>query len=196
MSARHGLDVCAVARTFLEGGARLLQLRAKHAASGLMLEWAEAIVRLARPYGAQVIVNDRADVARLAGADGVHLGQDDLSPRAARTLLGHEAIIGLSTHDEAQVTSAAREPLTYIAVGPVFGTTTKETGYGPVGLELVRQAAATAAPVVAIGGITLANAASVLDAGARSVAVISDLLVTGDPASRVREWVDVLGASP
>jgi len=189
VSARHGRDVRDVARALLAGGARILQLRAKSAASGLLLEWAEAIVALAHPYGAQVIVNDRADIARLAGAGGVHVGQDDLSPGAARRLLGPAAVVGLSAHTDEQIAAAAREPISYIAVGPIFATATKDTGHAPTGLDLVRRAARTGKPVVAIGGITLDNTRSVLDAGATAVAVISDLLATGDPEGRMREWI-------
>lgn len=192
IAARHGWDVPALAHAYLAGGARVLQLRAKGAASGTMFEWAMAMVALARPYGAQVVINDRADVARLAGADGVHVGQEDLSPAAARALLGSDAIIGFSTHNDEQVAAAAREEVTYIAVGPVFGTATKETGYAPVGLEMVRRAVTAGKPVVAIGGITLDTARAVIDAGAASVAVISDLLATGDPERRVREYLEIL----
>jgi len=145
---------------------------------------------MAAPYGAAVIVNDRADLARLSGAAGVHVGQGDLPPTAVRAVVGENAIVGFSTHHVAQVDAAAREPLTYIAVGPVFGTRTKETGYEAVGLEFVRTARARAheRPVVAIGGITLGTAPSVIEAGAASVAVIGDLLV-GDPRARVEAYV-------
>lgn len=137
-----------------------------------------------------MIVNDRADLARLSGAAGVHVGQDDLPPAAARGLLGPGAIIGYSTHSVRQIAQALREPVSYIAIGPVFGTRTKDTGYEAVGLDMVRAARAAAGdmPVVAIGGITLATAASVLAAGATSVAVISDLLAGGDPAARVASY--------
>jgi thiamine-phosphate pyrophosphorylase len=192
VSARYGWDVRDVARAFLAGGARLLQLRAKNVASGLMLQWAESIVALARPCGAQVIVNDRADVARLAGADGVHIGQDDLSPAAARALVGPDAIVGVSTHDEGQIAAALREPVTYIAIGPIFGTATKDTGYAPVGLEMVQRASRAGTPVVAIGGITLERAPGVIAAGAASVAVIGDLLTTGNPEERVRAYLQRL----
>jgi thiamine-phosphate pyrophosphorylase len=139
-------------------------------------------------------VNDRADIARLSGAAGVHIGQDDLAPAQARAVLGPKAIVGLSTHTAEQVDRALREPIDYLAVGPIFGTGTKTTGYEPVGVEAVREAAVKAAarhvPVVAIGGITLERSRSVLEAGAGSVAVISDLLSGGDPAARVREFLD------
>lgn len=145
-----------------------------------------------------VIVNDRADLARLSGADGVHMGQDDLGPAAARRILGGSAVIGLSTHSADQVRAASRLPADYIAVGPVFGTPTKDTGYREVGTHGVAEAAAilreagSDTPLVAIGGITLERARDVMAAGAASVAVISDLLSTGDPEARVREYLQVL----
>jgi len=158
----------------------------------------EEVIARARPAGATVIVNDRADLARLSDADGVHVGQEDLPPAAARQIVGGAAIVGLSTHSPDQVRHACRQPVDYIAVGPVFGTATKDTGYDQVGTDLVAQAAAiiagagAALPLVAIGGITLDRAREVIDAGAQCVAVISDLLSTGDPERRVREYVEAL----
>jgi thiamine-phosphate pyrophosphorylase len=150
-------------------------------------------VARAAPSGATVIVNDRADIARLSGAAGVHVGQDDLSPAQVRGLVGADAIVGLSTHTTEQLDRALREPIDYVAIGPVFGTGTKATGYEPIGIESVRSAAARCAarsvPLVAIGGITRDRAGQVLAAGAQSVAVISDLLAGGDPAARVREFL-------
>lgn len=184
-----------LARALLDGGARFLQVRAKRLPSGPLLDLCDAVVRAAAPSGAMVIVNDRADLARLSGAAGVHLGQDDLPPPAARALLGDAAVVGWSTHTAAQIERAAVEPITYVAVGPVFGTATKDTGYDPVGLTLVREAARrTALPVVAIGGITLERAAEVWRAGAASVAVISDLLAGGNPAARVASYNRVASA--
>jgi thiamine-phosphate pyrophosphorylase len=143
---------------------------------------------------AAVVVNDRADVARLCGASAVHVGQDDLSPADARAIVGPGVAIGFSTHTLEQVQAALREPVDYIAVGPIFGTRTKDTGYEAVGLDLVRAAARCAGgiPVVAIGGITLENARSVLDAGASAVAVISDLLVGNDPRGRIAAYLGAL----
>lgn len=182
-----------LARAFLDGGARLLQLRAKELPSSSLLDLSDALVALADAYEAFVIVNDRVDVARLSGADGVHVGQEDLSPAVAREQLGPGAIVGYSTHSVAQFEAALREPISYLAVGPVFGTSTKDTGYSAVGLELVSGAARLAGsmPVVAIGGVTLANAVSAIGAGASAVAVISDLLV-GDPAERVKAYLRIL----
>lgn len=157
----------------------------------------EAIVARARASGALVIVNDRADIAKLAGADGVHLGQEDLDPASARRLLGGHAVIGMSTHSLDQVHAAAKLAVDYIAIGPIFATSTKESGYSAVGTALVSEAAAAlrgvgSRPIVAIGGITLDRAPDVIRAGAASVAVISDLLATGDPESRVREYLRAL----
>lgn len=152
----------------------------------------------ARPAGALVVVNDRADIARLAAADGVHLGQDDLEPASARRILGARAVMGISTHSRAQVAEALRLPVDYIAVGPIFGTSTKDTGYRPSGTGLVTEAAsalrefADRRPLVAIGGITLERAPELLAAGAQSVAVISDLLSTGNPEARVRAFLQAL----
>jgi thiamine-phosphate pyrophosphorylase len=141
-------------------------------------------------------VNDRADIAALAGADGVHVGQDDLPPRHVRRVVGDRAIVGLSTHTLEQVDAALDAPISYLAIGPVFGTATKTTGYEPIGLERVGSAAqrarARGLPLVAIGGITLARAAFVVEAGAASVAVIGDLLAGGDPEARVRAYLERL----
>jgi thiamine-phosphate pyrophosphorylase len=183
----------------LEGGATFLQLRAKHRPGGWLLDTAERLVAVARPLSALVVVNDRADIARLAGAGGVHVGQDDLAPGAARSLVGPGGIVGISTHSIAQIDRALEEPVDYVAVGPVFGTASKDTGYDAVGLTLVEAAAARARPrglqVVAIGGITIDRAADVIRAGATSVAIISDLLSTGDPRARVCQYLDKLAAA-
>ncbi len=219
LNAIVDLDVAAAAgwapldlmTAYLTGGARFLQLRAKSLPGGPFLELASRLVELSRTAGAALIVNDRADIARLAGAAGVHLGQDDVPPASARALLGPDAVIGFSTHTEAQLDAAIAQPVSYVAVGPVFGTSTKATGYTAVGLARVRYAAEkvqqmldpdivrheavgsggsrTISGVVAIGGITLDNARSVIEAGAASVAVITDLLATKDPEARVRAYL-------
>jgi len=134
----------------------------------------------------------------MSGAGGVHVGQDDLPPSAARALLGPRAVVGYSTHTIAQIDGAAAEPVSYIAVGPVFGTRTKDTGYLAVGLDLVREAVrrSKGRPVVAIGGVTLATAPAVWGAGASAVAVISDLLVGGDPRGRVASYNRLASAIP
>jgi len=196
LALERGHDPVDLARRFFDGGARLLQLRAKGAPAGQLLAWADAIAAEARAAGATFIVNDRADIALMAGDHGVHVGQEDLPPSAVRRAAAGKALeVGLSTHTAAQIAAAAREPVDYIAIGPVFGTGTKETGYEPVGLEMVEAAVRASAgrPVVAIGGITLQHAPSVITAGAASVAVISDLLASGDPEARVRAYLAALG---
>jgi len=202
-AARAGWSIPGLARGCLAGGARLLQIRAKLAPGGALLAMCEEVVAEARRVGAILIVNDRADIAALAGADGVHLGQDDLPVRAVVRAFPSLGLIGVSTHSPEQVDQAAAGPAGYIAVGPVFETHTKTTPYASVGVELVRYAAghvsrssgrpSAARPVVAIGGITLERAPEVIEAGATSVAVISDLLSTGDPEARVRQYLARLG---
>ena len=196
VSRKAGWTLVDLAAACLSGGARVLQVRAKAASSGWLLDIATAICDVAHRAGAIVIINDRADIARLSGADGVHVGQDDLDPRAARVLVGESAIVGVSTHTPEQMAAALTAPISYMACGPVFQTGTKDTGYESGGLDLVRRAASVAPasilPVVAIGGITLETAPAVLEAGAASVAVISDLWTTGDPEARVRQYVQRL----
>ena len=199
LALERGHDPVDLARRFLEGGARLLQLRAKQASSTQFLGWADAVCALAREAGARVIVNDRADIALMSGAHGVHVGQDDLPPAAVRRVAaGRPLEIGLSTHTAAQIAAAAKEAVDYIAIGPVFGTGTKDTGYGAVGLSMIEAAVRESGgrPVVAIGGITLDTAPSVLQAGASSVAVIADLLAAGDPTARVAAYLRVLRVGP
>jgi thiamine-phosphate pyrophosphorylase len=191
MTAAAGWSLPDLAKAFLDGGAPLIQIRAKQLASDRFLELCDLVVELAQPYGAAVIVNDRADLARLSGAAGVHVGQEDLAPADARAIVGERALVGYSTHTIPQIDQAAREPVDYIAVGPIFGTRTKATGYDAVGLDLVAAAArrAEGRPVVGIGGITLETAASVIAAGAAAVAVISDLLAEGNPSDRVAAYL-------
>jgi thiamine-phosphate pyrophosphorylase len=184
-----------VARAFLSAGVRCLQLRAKSWDSGPFLDLSAAVVDDAHAAGATVIVNDRADIAVLARASGLHVGQEDLTPADGRRLVGDAVMLGLSTHTQAQWESAVRQPVSYLAIGPVYGTGTKITGYDAVGLDTVRRACAAGAaarlPVVAIGGITLARAPEVIAAGAASVAVIGDLLA-GEPEARAREFLRAL----
>jgi thiamine-phosphate pyrophosphorylase len=190
----RGIDPLRLAEACLAGGVRLLQVRQKgpETGDGALLDVVRGVVGAARPLGATVIVNDRADLAALAGADGVHLGQDDLPPSEARAIVGSRTIIGVSTHTPQQVDEAVAGTADYIAVGPVFRTVTKDTGYHPQGFELVRRAAGRGKPVVAIGGITLATGGEVLAAGADSLAIISDLLTDADVATRVRQFLSSL----
>lgn len=192
VAARAGFQPLDLVDTWLAAGIRLVQLRAKTMASGPMLELAEAMAAMAREAGAAFIVNDRADIAVLASASGVHVGQEDLAPADVRQFIGPFATVGLSTHTAAQVAVAVTQPIDYLAIGPVFATTTKERPDPVVGLEGVRDAVAEASrhglPVVAIGGLTLDLAPAVLEAGATSVAVVSDLIAP-DAGARARAWV-------
>lgn len=193
--ARAGRDPHAVARAFAEAGVGLLQVRVKAAGAAALLRLTREVMALAPR--ARVIVNDRPDVARLAAAGGVHVGQDDLEVSDVRTIIGAESWVGLSTHTIGQARAALERPVHYIAIGPVFETTTKRTGHAAVGLNLVREVAEMSAPrgipVVAIGGITVERAPSVIAAGASSVCVISDLL-KGDPGERALAFLQEIGA--
>jgi thiamine-phosphate pyrophosphorylase len=190
VAARAGWAPLDLARAYLDGGARLIQIRAKDLASGAYLALCDGLVQAAAPYHASIIVNDRADLAALANAAGVHVGQEDLAPAEARRLVGLAAIVGFSTHTVAQIEAAVREPISYLAIGPIFGTNTKHTGYTAVGLGLVSTAVRLAGdiPVVAIGGITLDTAPALWRIGAAAVAVISDLVNSGDPGARVASY--------
>ena len=185
----HGTDPVSVAAACFRGGARILQLRFKSGPSAEFVELGLAIAADARRHGASLIINDRVDVCRLTGASGVHVGQDDMPVAQVRLVAGADAIVGLSTHDDGQIEQALGERIDYVAVGPIYETSTKGTGLEPAGLDLVRKAAGRGRPVVAIGGITLDRLASVIEAGASSVAVISDLFVGADPEARTRAYL-------
>ena len=168
-----------------EGGATLVQLREKCLSPLEFYIEAQAAMRVARARGVKVLINDRVDIALALQADGVHLGQEDLPPEAARRILGPGAIIGFSTHDPEQVRLAAQMPVDYIALGPIFATSTKQTldpSVGLGGLRSARQAIGTI-PLVAIGGITLENCEAVLDAAADAIAVVSDLWIPNGQAA-------------
>lgn len=189
---RIGHDPMEVVDAWLEAGVRLVQLRAKTLASGPLCEMAAAVTERVAAAGGLHVLNDRADLAVLARAHGVHVGQDDLPVEDARRIVGPDALVGVSTHGDAQLAEALATSASYVAVGPVFGTSTKDTGYAPVGLDFVRRAALAArVPVVAIGGITLERAPSVVAAGAAAAAVISDLHA-GDPGARARAFLAAL----
>jgi thiamine-phosphate pyrophosphorylase len=193
VATARGVQVVPAARAILEGGAQVLQFRHKAFFSRDIFTDLEQIAELCRSEGALFVVNDRADIARLVGAD-LHLGQDDLLPADARLVLGDDGAIGLSTHNDRQLLDAAAQPVDYVALGPIFGTGTKENPDPVVGLEELRRLRPlTARPLVAIGGITRTNARSVLEAGADSVAVIGELFpADGDLRSRVAEWIRLL----
>lgn len=177
------------------GGSTFIQLREKNLPGAEFFNHAMRAVKLARQRSVRIIINDRADIALATKADGVHLGQDDLPPEAARRILGNDAIIGYSTHNLDQARRAQSLPIDYLAIGPIFPTTSKSDSEPVLGLEGVRLVAQVAGlPVVAIGGITLENAASVIDAGATSVAVISALLAEKESiAQRTRQLIELLG---
>ena len=160
------------------GGATLIQLREKRMPALEFYEEAKAAVAVAERSGVQLIINDRVDVAIAVGARGVHLGQDDLPPDAARKLLGESAIVGYSTHNVEQALEAVKLPIDYLAIGPIFPTSSKTDTFPVLGLEGLRavRSAIGDFPLVAIGGITHANARDAVEAGADSVAVISALL--------------------
>jgi len=185
-----------LAAAFARGGASVVQLRVKRAGAGEMLRAARAAAGECRARGVLFIVDDRTDVARLAGADGVHLGQDDLDVSAARAVLGPGAIVGVSTHSDAEIDAALAAGADYLGFGPVFATATKEAALPPPhGIEglarAVRRAGRT--PVVAIGGITVASAAAVAAAGAACAAAISELCDASDPEGRARAFAAAFG---
>ena len=181
------------AKQILDGGAEILQFRHKGFLSREAFGWLERIAEITHAAGATMVVNDRADLAKLFGA-ALHLGQDDLLPSIARRVIGPDAIVGFSTHNEAQLRAACDEPADYLALGPIFGTITKENPDPTVGLsELRRLRPISNRPLVAIGGITRVNAREVLDAGADSVSVIGDLFPEdGDIRARVEEWIQAI----
>src|SRR5688572_23227415 len=157
-------------------GARIIQLREKELEGREFYVEAAAAISTARQQGVRIIVNDRVDIALALKADGVHLGQDDLPPTAARQILGNDAIIGVSTHNLEQVKLAVDMPVDYVALGPIFPTTTKRSSNTPVGLPGIGQACKLLGdiPLVVIGGITEANGQQLLDAGSSALAIITD----------------------
>jgi len=176
------------------GGASVVQLREKRASPREFYQAALEAMSIARRLGVQIIINDRVDIAIAVKADGVHLGQDDLPPERARRLLGETRIIGFSTHSPEQALAGNSALADYVAIGPVFQTSTKERPDPVVGLKVVGEIKRRLAkPLVAIGGITIQTAASVIEAGADSVAVISDLHSGGDIVRQTRRFFDLLG---
>lgn len=183
------------AEGLLEGGCRLMQLRHKGAFSRSTLEMAQEMAKLCREVSAQLVIDDRADIAAILEA-GLHLGQEDLPPELARRVIGPDAFLGFSTHNEAQLVLGTLEPITYLAVGPVFSTSSKTNPDPVVGLErLAALRKLTAKPLVAIGGITREHAQSVWRAGADSVAVIGDLMPADltriTVRERMQEWLNL-----
>jgi thiamine-phosphate pyrophosphorylase len=189
MAARQGIDPVIAAEQILEGGAKILQFRCKGFFSREVLAQLERVAELCRDAGVLFVVNDRADLAAITGV-ALHVGQDDLAPSAARKVVGAATVIGFSTHNERQLRAAAAEPADYLALGPIFGTASKNNPDPIVGVdELRRLRPLTDRPLVAIGGITRSNAPAVLSAGADSVAVIGDLFTGGNVRACTEEWV-------
>ena len=172
------LSFSQIAQQLCAGGARLLQLRIKQQATRDFLSLATEVQQICRHHGCTLILNDRVDIAQAIGADGVHVGQDDLPLTTARKILGPNKIIGVSTHTPRQALAAEQEGADYIGFGPMFGTTTKTTGYTARGIEQLREIRSLVRiPIVAIGGITAERASAVLQAGADAVAMISDIVL-------------------
>jgi thiamine-phosphate pyrophosphorylase len=186
----RGISLLTAAEAFLEGGASILQIRHKGHWGREMFDAARSVARLCAEAGAVFIINDRADFAMLLDA-GLHVGQDDLAPRDARTLMGSDAIIGFSSHNAKQLCAAGGEAVDYVALGPIFTTASKQNPDPLVGLEDLRECRALLEkPLVGIGGITLENVVDVLKAGADSVAVIAGLLPATPTAQSLRERME------
>ena len=184
------------AQELAAAGVRLLQYRNKGASACELFESSKRLSSLLIPQGVTFVVNDRADVAAAAEATGVHIGQADLGAKAARSVIGTGKLLGVSTHNLDQFKEAAGMSADYIAVGPIFATSTKANPDPVVGLEFLRRVRPlTDKPIVAIGGITLDHAAEVIQAGADCVAVIRDILLARDPGRRVRQYIELLEAA-
>lgn len=189
--AQRGLDSMDVARALLAAGVDWLQLRHKGAYTRADYDLAAALGRLVQQAGAKYVINDRVDIALMVGADGVHVGQDDLPPNEVRKIAGERLFIGYSTHNEAQLRAGDKEPVDYLALGPLFRTASKENPDPTVGVaELARLRPLSSKPLAAIGGITRKNAAEAFAAGADSVAIIADLLA-GDWRQSIAEWTEL-----
>ena len=181
------------AQKLVDAGVRLLQYRNKAASGREMFESAKRLSSALTPRGVTFLVNDRADVAWAAGASGVHVGQEDLGVEAARAVIGAGKLVGVSTHNLEQFERAAASSADYVAIGPVFSTSTKANPDPVVGIEMIhRIRPLTEKLIVAIGGITLERAAEVVRAGADSVAVSSDILLAPNPAKRARQYTELL----
>ena len=191
--AQAGIAPAEMARALAGAGAGIAQFRHKGPYTRDMLAIAEGTSAILQQAGVRCILNDRADIARIVHADGVHLGQRDLSPRDVRAIAGESVTVGLSTHNEEQLRAADSEPADYLAIGPIFATRSKSNPDPVVGIEeLARLRSLTKKPLVAIGGITRDNAREVIEAGADSVAVISDIIAPDLP-ERLAEWMELLG---
>jgi thiamine-phosphate pyrophosphorylase len=191
-AALVGNRIVPLAKSLAESSVGIIQYRDKRASTRDMYAACTELAGVLRGR-ARFIMNDRADVAMLCNADGVHVGQEDLGVEDARGVCGRERwVVGVSTHNLAQFEAAVATSADYVAVGPIFATASKENPDPVVGVEFIRQARRmTQKPIVAIGGITLENAAEVYAAGADSVAVIRDLAMAADPAARAAQYHEV-----
>jgi len=184
------------AQKLADAGVRLMQYRNKRASARELFESTRRLSSLLIPLGVTFVVNDRADVARAAGTSGVHVGQEDLQAKAARSVVGEGKLLGVSTHNVEEFREAAGTSADYIAVGPVFSTSSKANPDPVVGIEMIQKVRPlTDKPIVAIGGITLERAAEVIQAGADSAAVISGILLATDPRQRARQYIERLEAA-
>lgn len=191
---RAPLDIL---REYLSAGVKLVQLRAKDLPSNEFFALAQAARESTRRAGATLIVNDRVDIALGVGADGVHLGQDDLPLVAAKNIIANRLLVGISTHELVQANQAENCGADYIGFGPIFGTTTKQTGHSPRGLDMLREIKnAVKIPVVAIGGIKETNVVDVWKAGADSAAIISDLMGAENVAAKISRLLAMHPQSP
>ncbi len=196
-----GRTLPALAKLLAQGGATLVQLRDKHGTTRAMIETARAIKAALAPHRVPLLINDRVDVALAAGADGVHVGQEDMTVKDARRLLGGDAIIGLSIKNFAQAAQAPVELIDYVGIGGVFATSSKDNPdppIGPTGLTMLASAIRMGKPefpVCAIAGIDAGNAAATIAAGADGVAVISALSIAPDPAAAARELRGIVDAA-
>ncbi len=191
-----GRDLLEVVAAAVRGGATLVQIREKDCGTRQFVELARAVKKLLAPTGVPLIVNDRVDVALACGADGVHVGQKDMAPADARRLVGPDMILGLSVSSLEEALQAWGKPVDYLGVGPIFPTPTKADAASPLGLDgLAEIRQATDVPLVAIGGLSAANAGQVMRAGADGAAVVSALCSAADPEAAARELARIIAAS-
>lgn len=187
----HGLNHLQLSRSYVAAEIGLFQVRDKLLEDSVLYEQLLRIAELCNESNTSFLVNDRVDLALASGAAGVHLGQTDVPAGVARRILGPDALIGISTHTREQFQEAQGEDVDYVALGPIFRTTTKESRYKPLGIEELRDLARyRRLPLVAIGGISIENVRDVWAAGADSVAVVSDVTNRRDPTARIFQYMD------
>jgi thiamine-phosphate pyrophosphorylase len=186
LAADRPLDL--IVEAAIRGGAKIIQYRDKGATTRKMVETAKALCCLCHRMGARFLVNDRLDVALAVDADGIHIGQDDMPPGVARKLLGPDKLIGVTVHNLDELKAAEEESVEYLSIAPIFATSTKPDHQSPLGLKGLRALAMqTGRPLVAIGGISHANAAEVIRSGAHGVCVVSAIMTAADPENATRE---------